>query len=84
MFGARPSPDGRHRLLPRSVVDLGQVDLVGTTMSIIRRGDTPLRGDAGETVRKRSPHAPLGPRLDLGPGWKPPWTSHESPSAFSP
>jgi hypothetical protein len=53
-------------------------------MAIIRRSDTPMRGDAGETVRKRIPDAPLGPRLDLGPGWEPHWTSHEFRAASPP
>jgi Tol biopolymer transport system component len=77
IYGACPSPDGRYLLFTRSVEDLGKVDHAGTAMAIIRRSDTPMRGDAGETVRKRIPHAPLGPRLDLGPGWEPHWTCHE-------
>jgi Tol biopolymer transport system component len=84
IYGACPSPDGRYLVFTRSVEDLGKVDHAGTTMAIIRRSDTPMRGDAGETVRKRIPHAPLGPRLDLGPGWEPHWTSHEFQSASPP
>ena len=74
IYGACASPDGRYLLFTRSVEDLGKVDHAGTTMAIIRRSDTPMRGDAGEALRKRFPQAPLGPRLDLGPGWEPHWT----------
>jgi Tol biopolymer transport system component len=77
IYGACPSPEGRYLLFTRSVEDLGKVDHAGTTMAIIRCCDTPMRGAAGETVPKRIPDAPLGPRLDLGPGWEPHWTSHE-------
>ncbi len=84
IYGACSSPDGRYLLFTRSVEDLGQVDQAGTTMAIIRRSDTPMRGDASEVVRKRIPAAPRGPRLDLGPGWEPHWTSHELRAASPP
>jgi Tol biopolymer transport system component len=62
IYGACASPDGRFLLFTRSEVDLGRVDHVKTTMSIIRLADTPLRGTANVTNR-----------LDLGPGWEPHW-----------
>jgi Tol biopolymer transport system component len=74
VYGACASPDGRYLLFTRSVEDLGKVDHSGTTMAIIRAADTPMRGDAGEALRKRFPAARSGPRLDLGPGWEPHWT----------
>ena len=62
IYGACDSPDGRYLLFTRSVGDLGPVDNTQTTMSIVRRSDTPMHGE--ETK----------PRLDLGPGWEPDWT----------
>lgn len=63
IYGACSSPDGRYLLFTRSVGDLGPVDDTQTTMSIVRRSDTPMHG--GDTT----------PRLDLGPGWEPDWTA---------
>ena len=74
VYGACASPDGRYLLFTRSVEDLGKVDHAGTTMAIMRAADAPMRGDAGESLRKRFPAARSGPRLDLGPGWEPCWT----------
>jgi hypothetical protein len=74
IYGACPSPDRRYLLFTRSVEDLGKVDHTATTMAIIRAADAPIRGDAGESLRKRFPAARTGPRLDLCPGWEPHWT----------
>jgi Tol biopolymer transport system component len=62
VYGACSSPDGRFLLFTRSVGDLGPVDDTRTTMSIVRRSDTPMHGEESK------------PRLDLGPGWEPDWT----------
>ncbi len=83
IYGACPSPDGRYLLFTRSVEDLGKVDQAGTTMAIIRAADAPIRGDAGESLRKRFPAAGSGPRLDLGPGWEPHWTFADAGTLYS-
>ncbi|HOW66294.1 MAG TPA: hypothetical protein PK256_13480 [Verrucomicrobiota bacterium] len=75
IYGACASPDLKHLLFTRSVADLTRVDHRDTTMAIIRWADTPMRGDDGSDLRRRLPKAPTGPRLDLGPGWEPHWTS---------
>jgi len=75
IYGACASPDRKYLLFTRSVADLTKVDQKDTNMAIIRWADTPMRGDAGETLRLRLPEARTGPRLDLGPGWEPYWTS---------
>lgn len=77
IYGACASPEGEYVLFTRSVEDLGRVDPSQTTMSIIRRGDTPMLGDAADALRKCYPSAKPGLRLDLGPGWEPHWTAHD-------
>lgn len=42
-----------------------------------------MRGDDGESLRKRFPEARRGPRLDLGPGWEPCWTAVDLAQAAS-
>jgi dipeptidyl aminopeptidase/acylaminoacyl peptidase len=85
IYGACASPDMKYLLFTRSVEDLTKVDHKDTTMAIIRWADTPMRGDDGESLRKRFPEAPLGPRLDLGPGWEPFWTLVDlAPAAHTP
>jgi len=75
IYGACASPDMKYLLFTRSVADLTKVEQKDTTMAIIRWADTPMRGDEGESLRKRFPEARTGPRLDLGPGWEPYWTA---------
>jgi Tol biopolymer transport system component len=75
IYGACASPDMHYLLFTRSAADLTQVDQKDTAMAIIRWADTPMRGDDGESLRQRFPEARIGPRLDLGPGWEPSWTS---------
>jgi Tol biopolymer transport system component len=77
VYGACASPDGKYLLFTRSIEDLGTVDHTGTTMAIIRRADTPMRGDEDAVLRQRLPDARPGPRLDLGQGWEPHWTGKE-------
>ena len=77
IYGACASPDGKHLLFTRSVADLGVVDISQTTMAIIRHRDAPMMGDQSETLRSRIPNASNGPRLDLGQGWEPHWTSKD-------
>jgi Tol biopolymer transport system component len=84
IYGACASPDMKYLLFTRSVEDLTKVDHKDTTMAIIRWIDTPMRGDDGESLRKRFPGAPLGPRLDLGPGWEPFWTLVDPAQAAPP
>ncbi|MBN1818007.1 MAG: hypothetical protein JW828_11660 [Sedimentisphaerales bacterium] len=74
IYGACSSPDGHYLLFTRSVEDLGKVDHSQTTLAIIRREDTPMRGDEGPTIRNQYPQARSALRLDLGPGWEPDWT----------
>jgi Tol biopolymer transport system component len=74
IYGACASPDMKYLLFTRSFADLTKVDQKDTTMAIVRWSDTPMRGDEGESLRKRLPQARTGPRLDLGPGWEPFWT----------
>jgi hypothetical protein len=75
LYGACPSPDGRHLLFTRSELDLGRVDNSRTRLALIRLADIPLllRDDA--RLRQRYPDARPGPFLDLGPGWEPHWTA---------
>jgi len=75
IYGACASPDSKYLLFTRSVADLTNVEQEDTQMAIIRWADTPMRGDDGESLRQRLPEARTGPRLDLGPGWEPCWTS---------
>ncbi len=75
LYGACASPDMKYVLFTRHVADATRIESNDTTMAIIRWADTPMRGDAGESLRKRWPEARTGPRLDLGPGWEPCWTS---------
>ena len=77
IYGACPSPDSKFLMFTRSIEDLGKVDHTGTTMAIIRWGDTPMVGDRSEALKERVPNANHGPRLDLGPGWEPHWTYAE-------
>ncbi len=84
IYGACASPDGRYLLFTPSIEDLGRVDHAGTTMAIIRAADAPMRGDAGESLRKRFPAASTGPRLDLCPGWEPHWTLADLSRATAP
>jgi Tol biopolymer transport system component len=79
IYGAGSSPDGRYLLFTRSVEDLGQVDQSRTTLALIRRADTPMVGEADASPDPRLPNARKGPRLDLGPGWEPHWTSAPLP-----
>jgi Tol biopolymer transport system component len=74
IYGACASPDMKYVLFTRHVADATRIELKDTTMSIIRWADTPMRGDAGESLKQRFPAAKTGPRLDLGPGWEPYWT----------
>jgi len=74
IYGACASPDMKYLLFTRSVADLTKVDQKDASMAIIRWADTPMRGDAGESLRQRFPEARSGPRLDLGSGWEPYWT----------
>lgn len=60
LYGACPSPDGRHVLFTRSREDLGQVPEI--QMAVIRWPTA----DTGNS----EPAA----RLDLGPGWEPHWS----------
>ena len=66
IYGACASPDGQHLVFTRSVEDLGKV--ADIQLAIIR---WPAPGAAAQ--------AGLEPRLDLGPGWEPCWTSKEIP-----
>jgi dipeptidyl aminopeptidase/acylaminoacyl peptidase len=75
IYGACASPDMKYLLFTRHVADATRIELKDTTMAIIRWADTPMRGDEGESLRKRLPEARTGPRLDLGPGWEPCWTA---------
>jgi hypothetical protein len=61
-------------IFTRSIDDLGENDSAQTTLSIIRRRDTPMTGDTSESLRQRFPNVKHGPRLDLGKGWEPHWT----------
>jgi Tol biopolymer transport system component len=81
IYGACASPDLKYVLFTRSVGDLTKVEQEDTQMAIIRWADTPMRGDEGESLRKRFPEARTGPRLDLGPGWEPFWTRVDLASA---
>ncbi|MBM4435660.1 MAG: PD40 domain-containing protein, partial [Actinobacteria bacterium] len=74
IYGACASPDLKYLLFTRHVADATRIELNDTQMAIIRWADAPMRGDDGETLRKRFPEARTGPRLDLGPGWEPCWT----------
>jgi Tol biopolymer transport system component len=62
LYGACASPDGKFVLFTRSGEDLGRVGTI--EMAIIR---WPTAG--------QSPAPNSMPRLDLGPGWEPHWTS---------
>ncbi len=75
IYGACASPDMKHLIFTRHVGDATRIELKDTTMAIIRSVDTPMRGDDGEFLRKRLPNARTSPRLDLGSGWEPCWTS---------
>jgi Tol biopolymer transport system component len=75
IYGGCASPDGRYLLFTRSIEDLGKVDQSQTTLAIIRRSDTPMIGDTSESLKKHYPDSKAGPRLDLGAGWEPDWTS---------
>jgi Tol biopolymer transport system component len=77
VYGACASPDGNYLLFTRSAEDLGKVDHSQTTMSIIRWRDAPVIGDESPALQRRVPEASQGPRLDLGPGWEPHWTSKD-------
>jgi len=77
IYGACASPDGQYLIFTRSIEDLGENDSAQTTLSIIRRRDTPMVGDANATLRERFPAAKAGPRLDLGKGWEPHWSNLE-------
>jgi Tol biopolymer transport system component len=82
IYGACASPDSKYLLFTRSVADLTKVEQEDTQMAIIRWADTPMRGDEGASLQERLPSAPVGPRLDLGPGWEPTWTTElPAPSA---
>ena len=61
LYGACVSPDGQYVLFTRSREDLGQVPEIA--LSVIRWPSPGNRSDA-------SP-----PRLDLGPGWEPHWST---------
>jgi len=61
IYGACPSPSGKHVLFTRSIQDLGVVPDI--EMAVVRLADRP------ET--ETNPCA----RLDLGPGWEPHWTA---------
>lgn len=74
IYGACASPDMKYLLFTRHVADATRIELKDTTMAVIRWADTPMRGDDGESLRKRFPEARTGPRLDIGPGWEPFWT----------
>lgn len=80
IYGACPSPDGRHLLFTRSEEDLGRVDQAKTTMALIRTTDTPMLGDQDAALHERYPNASPSRRLDLGPGWEPHWTRSEIPN----
>jgi len=75
IYGACASPDMKYLLFTRSVADLTKVAENDTQMAIIRWADTPMRGDDGASLKQRFPSAKTGPRLDLGPGWEPTWTT---------
>jgi len=81
IYGACASPDMKYLLFTRHAADATRIELQDTTMAIIRWADTPMRGDDGESLRKRLPTARPGPRLDLGPGWEPCWTAVNLASA---
>jgi len=74
VYGACASPDMKYLLFTRHVADATKIASNDATMAIIRWADTPMRGDDGESLRRRFPEARTGPRLDLGPGWEPFWT----------
>ena len=80
IYGACPSPDGRHLLFTRSEEDLGRVDQAKTTMALIRAADTPMLGDQDAALHERYPNAKASRRLDLGAGWEPHWTRSEIPN----
>jgi Tol biopolymer transport system component len=75
IYGACASPDMKYLLFTRSAADLTKVEPEDTQMAVIRWADTPMRGDDGEWLERRFPTAKTGPRLDLGPGWEPMWTT---------
>lgn len=75
VYGACVSPDGQYLLFTRSDDDMGEKDSSQAVMAIIRRADTPMAGGPGAS--KEFPETKLGPRLDLGQGWEPHWTSSE-------
>jgi Tol biopolymer transport system component len=77
IYGACVSPDGQYLIFTRSVEDLGENDSAQVTLSLIRRRDTPMVGESNNALLKRFPNAKPGPRLDLGKGWEPHWTSAE-------
>lgn len=64
IYGACASPDGQYLLFTLSTEDLGVVP--ESHLAIIR---WPASDDT-------NPNRPP-PRVDLGPGWEPHWTSHE-------
>jgi Tol biopolymer transport system component len=64
IYGACASPAGKHVLFTRSVEDLGQVPAI--MMAVIRWPQPGQPTDGGSV-----------PRLDLGAGWEPHWTSNE-------
>ncbi|MGD0536784.1 MAG: hypothetical protein ABSC03_03960 [Verrucomicrobiota bacterium] len=80
IYGACPSPDGRHLLFTRSEEDLGRVAHAKTTMALIRATDAPMLGDQDATLHARYPDAKATRRLDLGAGWEPHWTRFEIPN----
>jgi hypothetical protein len=77
IYGACVSPDGNYLIFTRSIEDLGENDSSQTSMSIVRRRDTPMIVDSSAVLRQRYPDAKTGPRLDVGKGWEPHWTSVE-------
>lgn len=77
IYGGCAAPDGDYFIFTRSVDDLGGDENRRTRMALIRRADTPIRGDAADTGGRGRVLGRRGPVLDLSWGFEPHWTYAE-------
>jgi len=74
VYGGCTSPDAKYALFTRSPTDGG---IETAVMHLMRLADTPSIGGESAALRKLFPKAKDSPKLTLGPGWEPHWTSGE-------